>query len=622
MASSYTLKSDSYDGRYMQLTCTQEKNIASNKSKIAWTLSSVGGNSNYYSTGPTSVTINGSQVYYLARKNWDAKTFPAAKGSVSGTIEVDHDTYGNKSITVSFTTAIYSGTTKTYSSTWTLDNIPRAATVTNVPSSFTSDGALPTIKFSNPAGDNASLHICIADKTAYIGYTPYRKISDKDKKALSYTFSAEDIETLKTKAGNTLDVTFVLQTTISGSNFWHNKPSAFKMVEDGTTKPTLTMNVSVDNSSLPSQFDGLYVQGKSKCKVTMSAVGKYGAKINSYSAILDEKTYNSNDFTSEAVKSADNVLIKGSAKDSRGFTGIQEKTINVIRYSKPLVIPIGSENAILCYRSDANGKRVGKSTSVRIKAKRFYEPVFSNGVQKNFCALQWRKKLTKNPWDDNNPEHEWKDLIPKTNTTDDAEYNALLTGDYAVFDETKSYTVQIRAIDDFGEYDLKTFEIPTEDVALHLGKGGKNVSIGTYCDYAEERTFYSDWDAYFDKDVYVGGNKIVDFPIEVDTSGIWTYKKWNSGDVELWGKANLDVFGDTRHIYKNEPLPFSFAVQPIVNMTIDTAEGYTYLQGAIVLSSSYTSGATVIRLSMIRDGGGLASGNKAQVNVHIKGRWK
>ena len=91
MASTYTLKSNAYQGRYLQLSCTQVKDTATNSSVINWTLSSVGGSSNYYSTGATTVTINGTVVYNLARKNWDTKVFPAAKGSVSGAIRVYHD---------------------------------------------------------------------------------------------------------------------------------------------------------------------------------------------------------------------------------------------------------------------------------------------------------------------------------------------------------------------------------------------------------------------------------------------------------------------------------------------------------------------------------------------------
>lgn len=225
--------------------------------------------------------------------------------------------------------------------------------------------------------------------------------------------------------------------------------------------------------------------------------------------MVDGKTYNFDNFTSDVIQGSGSTKIVGYAKDSRGFSGSAETTINVVEYAKPLVIPIGSENAIQCYRSDGNGKRTGNSTSLWIKAKRFYYSVSG----KNGCALRCRWKETAEAWNDS--AHQWKDLLAKGATTD--EYNALLQG--VVFDLKKSYTVQIMAIDDIGEYDIKTFEVPTQDVALHLGKGGKNVSIGSYCDYSEERTFHSEWKAIFDNEVIIRGQTLKEYILAVISEG-------------------------------------------------------------------------------------------------------
>ena len=131
MASSITLKSNSYDGRYLQLVCEQtSKSSADNTSTVKWTLSSVGGNENYYSTGPTKVVINGTTVYSSSRVAWDSKTFPASKGSKSGELTITHTSDGTKSINVLLSTAIYTSTVTEKKETWTLDSIPRYATFT------------------------------------------------------------------------------------------------------------------------------------------------------------------------------------------------------------------------------------------------------------------------------------------------------------------------------------------------------------------------------------------------------------------------------------------------------------------------------------------------------------
>ena len=395
------------------------------------------------------------------------------------------------------------------------------------------------------------------------------------------------------------------------------------------------MSVKLNNTLIPSEtrsnFDGLYIQGKSRVDVTLSGIGKYKADIKGYSTVIDKKTYKRDKFTSEVINTPGNQDIVGTVTDTRELTNFATDSINVVEYSKPLVISIGSENAILCYRSDENGKRVGNSTSVWIKAKKSYYSLSG----KNQCALQWRKKRVNEVWDENNKDHEWKDLIPKTNTTT-SEYNAMLPDE--VFELTKSYTVQIRTTDDVGETDVKTFEIPTQDVALHLGKGGKNVSVGTYCDYSKEHTFYSEWDAYFDKDVYIKGVPISNYVIEEGfkdgkvrdingnpiADGTWTYRRWSNGCAECrgvfvqenvaisnpWG---VSLFESAGYVVD---LPSGLFVEtPQFNITLD-ASGGTFLQTFSLGSSVRTPYMCAVRPE------GTTTVPMLKTCVSVYGRWK
>ena len=581
MASTYTLKSDAYKTRYMQLTCTQKKDEATNKSTITWTLSSVDGEVNYYSTGPTTVTINGKQVYYKGRTAWDSEVFPAAKGSISDTIEVEHDDDGSKTISVSMSTAIYNGASsaKTYSGNWELDTIPRKATLTSVPTQF-SVSALPTIKYSNPMLNSVyKIEACIGSASGgWYSWTPYRELS---KTGASHLFTQADVALLNEKVSSSnkeLKVKFYLRTTLvsGGSPSFDFLDSTFLMEENDATKPKVTMALEVINPpTFPTSLSRAYVQGKSSVKATITGTGKYGATISKYSLNVGgvTKTSTSNVITSDVITSSgDNVSVKGSAIDSREFPGEASQTISVLAYSKPLVIPLGSENSILCYRSDGNGKRVGNSSSVWIKAKRTYNSIGGNIK----CALQWRRRLTKEAWNDNT--HKWADLIASTTTTTD-EYNALVSGEFLL---NESYAIQIRAIDDLKEYDRKDFEIPTQDVALHLGKGGKNVTIGEYCDYSEEYTFRSAWKAIFDKgikwlDLYNGKdfNDLYDITgyyageSSPGTVGCLNYPSNNTGMLEVIS---------TMYINETTKKPWGFAYQ--------TYRDYT---GAIYTRSYYSS---------------------------------
>lgn len=570
MASSFALNSGSYEGRYLRVSCVQTKDVATNKSRIDWTLSSVGGSSNYYSVGATTLIISGNQVYHKERVNWDAKVFPAAKGSVSGYIYVDHNPGGDQGINIYLTTAIYVGQTSTYSGYWQLDDIPRQAYITSSPNFTDLDN--PTVYYSNPAGNAvSSLRACIS----FTGANDDIAYRDIPKTGTYYSFMLTDEERNILRNNTTSGsrtVIFYVTTVIGGAVYWSTDAKTFTVVENDDTRPTVTITATLNNGSLPSAFKDMYIQGKSRLDVSISAQGKYSANILSCSANIGGETYNSNPFLSNVIRQSGTVDVIGYAKDSRQFTGSAKKQIVVAEYSKPLVIPIDSENAITCYRSDGNGKRVGNSTSVWIKAKKSYYSLSG----KNQCELQWRKKLVNEVWDDGNEEHEWHDLIPKTDTTT-TEYNALLPG--VEFDLRKSYSIQIKATDDVGEYDIKGFEIPTQDVAMHLGKGGKNVSIGEYCDYTEDYTFRSAWKAIFDKGIvdgtdtgWVNINPYVRYRHKL---GYVTIVGISHGDIELT-KEDYTIVGK---------IPMEYAPTTRVPIVFHTVGGTPIAQSGFVEES-------------------------------------
>lgn len=617
MANTFTLTSNSYQGRYLQVSCKQTIDIANNRSKIDWTLSSVGGSSNYYSVGATTLIINGVQVYYKERVNWDAKVFPAAKGSFSGTTYVNHNSGGDKTITVSLTTAIYVGTTSTNSGTWKLDNVPRQATITSAPD-FT-DLNNPTISFSNPANSTMDVwlepdpvgdHLCVRNNIPNTG---------------SYTWVLTDAEReqLRNKSAgrSSYTIRIGLYSHIGGATYADYRDKTFIMSESAATKPSVTMNITLNNGSLPSTFAGMYIQGKSRLNIDLTAQGKYAASIKGFSAGVGAQYYWSTHistltqlstiFKTDVITQSGNMSVSGGTTDSRGFTGTTSKQITVLEYSKPLVVPIGNESAVKCHRSDGNGKQVGNSTSVWIKAKRSYYSL----SQKNKCALQWRRKLITEAWNDSS--HKWTDLIAKGTTTSD-EYNALISG--VSFERNMSYAIQIRAVDDIGEYDIKEFEIPTQDVALHLGAGGKKASFGTYCNDLPDYTLYFDWDAIFDKGVYIEGTKVANHVIEEGTEGAWKYRKWKDGTAELWGictatHANGSILGGRLEY------PFILTGAVCVIGTLNSAGG----NGAAALpwNLKVTYGLDLCEVWVHNSGSvGFASDSTAEVSVYITGKWK
>jgi hypothetical protein len=233
--------------------------------------------------------------------------------------------------------------------------------------------------------------------------------------------------------------------------------------------------------------------------------------------------------------------------------------------------------------------------------------------------LQWRRKEASVDWNDS--EHLWNDLKQETVNSDSAftEYNALLPDE--VFHQTKSYTVQIRAIDAVREQDIKTFEIPTEDVALHLGAGGKKVAVGTYCSKSDDDdyTFYSDWKAIFDKEVVIGGSAVMNHVVEEGTKGIWTYRKWNNGCAELWGYSSA-TFENGKVLAKELTYPFTLTKAISGIGTLNSYGGNTAESLPWNLKLAY--GTEMCKIWIHNQGGGFTSSSTVNASVYIMGRWK
>ena len=191
MASSITVSSydayhGRYEGRYLYVYCTQTRNTTANTSTINWTLYSTGGSSTYYTVGPTTVTINGTQVYYKAQQSWSSHNFPAATGSTSGSLTVSHNSDGNKSITVSLTTAVYNDGTGTTSKTWTLDKINRNSQIASVPS-FNVEDTLSCnfTKYVDTYTDTLTLKYGDTEIASFSNYTTGTAVSLTDAQILT-----------------------------------------------------------------------------------------------------------------------------------------------------------------------------------------------------------------------------------------------------------------------------------------------------------------------------------------------------------------------------------------------------------------------------------------------------
>lgn len=223
-------KSNTHDGRSMQLSVTETVNQRSNSSTLHWTLSSVGGNAVGYTTDTTTVSINGVQVYYKERTPYGDRVFPAITGSVSGSLEVAHDPDGTKTVTIGFSTRVYYHGPNEYGGSMTLTPTDRTApTVSCSVSAVTAHGFTVSAGASAAAdewlystdGGSAFSPLSATQGTqitaSVSGLTPNTPYSVKVKarKSSNHVYGVSSAVSVRTLGGSLLDGVQTLSADVS-----------------------------------------------------------------------------------------------------------------------------------------------------------------------------------------------------------------------------------------------------------------------------------------------------------------------------------------------------------------------------------------------------------------------
>lgn len=119
-----------------------------------------------------------------------------------------------------------------------------------------------------------------------------------------------------------------------------------------------------------------------------------------------------------------------------------------------------------------------------------------------------------------------------------------------------------------------------------------------------------------------------DFITEQGTSGIWTYRKWNSGTAECWGRTaqtTVACTGTWGSVYVSQPTvniadpvdyPFTFVSMPTVQASPVIHTGNYWL------ATNSGGGGTTKKspgFQPVRGGSGNAVGS---VDLYVRGRWK
>ena len=511
-------------------------NVSANTSKvrILWQSTQSGDSWNGYTrTAKYYISINGE----AEREYTVSYTLPKTSTTtiLDTTITVSHKGDGSGSVKVRtwMDTSISAGVVEKTQSL-TLTTIPRASTITSAANitlgtpcaikwtplstsfRYKLEFVLGSYKFTTGA-----LHPNTVVAYTYDKYTP--TIADVAPKITGNPPIGTMTVTLYTYSDSNATVQIG---SASSKTFTVTVP------ENEATKPSVTMTLSPVTPY--TKFASLYLQGRSKVKATVSGSGKYGADITSCTMQVDGTNYAS-PYSSDTLKKSGSISIVGTAKDSRGFSGTSSQSINVIAYDSPYIAPSEKEKSVICERSTSDKSPSETGTYLHVKGTRNYTKINTGGIV-NTCSVRCRYKPENGSWS-----HDPGDgvaVLLWTDTSTD-EFDVALPN--IVSDITLSYTVELNIIDDTYVPTAMVFNIPSESVDFELREGGKGAAFGKHS--ITENLLDCAWGAKFHEDVTIRDGKVNDFPIEVGTSGIWTYRKWHSGIAECWGEGTFDISG-------------------------------------------------------------------------------
>lgn len=322
MASSGTLSpSGGYGGRKLSFSWSlSSQSVTGNYSVISWSLSAVGGSSNWYYHYKEQIYVYGAYRY-----NNTSKTKRYTGTIASGSITIYHDSAGKGSFSASLYAAIYtSSQNQSGSSSWSLPDIPRVSDIsvnkTTVPADGSTTITATATKKSSSFTDTITVSLGSYSKTVTSGTAFTIPLSWNN--AITGT-SATATATVTTKSGST---------TIG------SKSVTFTVTVPSSVKPSISsVSLSEAVSSVTTAFGNRYVKTLSQINGEISASGIYGSTISKYSTSLNGVTYSGKTFTSNVLTSSGELTVTTTVTDSRGRTATYEQTITVVDYYAPAI---------------------------------------------------------------------------------------------------------------------------------------------------------------------------------------------------------------------------------------------------------------------------------------------
>lgn len=594
--------------KYVSCTCLWEstKNVNGNYSTVKYEIRASRTNSGYttYGSGSGKVTINGKDINFTITSSQKI-TQNSNTLLASGSVVVYHEADGSKTITISVYASISGAglTLGTTSKNVTLDTIPRASSFDTITGDTIGSNMTVNITRNSSSFTHQLLY--------QVGNSEWYDLGKGIE--TSKTF-AIDMENCWATINATSVVMKILLRTFNGTTQVGNDITKDVVVYvPESIVPTVSFTVEESEGYL-ARF-GSYVQGKTKLEVNIQANGAYGSTIKTYETSFDGKIYTQQSFETDAIALSGNLPLIVTVTDSRGRSGTIFQTLRVMSYEPPRI------NSLIIKRTDANGTDNSNGDYLTAvfdaQVTRLDENVLV-GYRQNEAVYK-AKYVSKNNSADTKEEiflfdqYEVIGGVYTFHANRSSSYVFTLYVDDFFTQQSNNATLKtviggtasklfsvlkkglgfafnkVAELEGFLEINFKTFfykfivlknmvaimmenaEGQYRDVMHMTATNNLKIGYDSY-DKSEGSTDICGKDINFmsRNGIWINGQLFADFVIEQGTSGIWTYRKWNSGIAECWAYSQITFDTSTSSsgisgfnmISAEVPLPFDFLAYP------------------------------------------------------------
>ena len=671
----YGYSDSGWPDHYVFSWSLSSQSIVNNTSTITWSLKAAGGDNGERFTivKEKYVTVNGSTQTNTAVTNTYNGTV-----AFSGTTTIKHANNGKGSFSASAGGAFYyyGSYNSTGSGSWDLPTIPRATTPTFSASSVNMGSAVTislapadasfkhklTYAFGSLSGQTSGIASganFTSSGTVSVAFTPPTSLGAQIPNANSGT------------------CTITCYTYNSGGT------------HIGTTTKTLTLNVpsytpTISNIALAgvNLLSSTYVSMRSSVNVSVAAQTSYGATIKSYSTVLDGKTYTTQSFTSSVLTTGSKTA-KVTVTDSRGKTVTKDSSaITVYAYSIPYVTAftlarqsngttvIATLKGGFAAVNNKNAKTIkvtlnGVTNTVTASAYTFDTTTTFTGVStdQTFTAtltltdsyttitatsvlptvavtMDFYKDgkgiaMGKVAEASNLLDVNWNERV-RGNLQVDGNINGVVVGtnNYVLGGTRDSITDEnwlSTAPSFIGTYSQNNQWYSTLSLRHRNGlEDGTNYGLQLRSILTQEdnlswrQNIAGSWKGW---KTILDSTNTADYVVQQGTSGIWTYRKWNSGVAECWGVYTMTsaatktwgslYYSDTLAPRINYPFTFTSRPQESAFLHGSSVAGWVYPEaGGIGLNTTTQTGQYgFVRPTTI-------ASSEVKYEYTVVGRWK